>query len=63
MIAGVATAGIPHGVLAAEELELPFIYVRSKAKGHGKQNKIEGYYREGQSVILIEDLISSGEVV
>ena len=61
VIAGVATAGIPHGVLVAEELGLPFIYVRSKAKEHGKQNQIEGCFEEGQSVILIEDLISSGK--
>ena len=61
VIAGVATAGIPHGALVAEELGLPFIYVRSKAKEHGKQNQIEGHYKEGQSVILVEDLISSGK--
>ena len=61
IIGGVATAGIPHGVLLAEELGLPFIYVRSQAKSHGKQNKIEGYYDRGSSVILIEDLISSGK--
>ena len=60
-IAGVATAGIPHGALVAEELGLPFIYVRSKAKEHGKQNQIEGCFEEGQSVILVEDLISSGK--
>ena len=61
VIAGVATAGIPHGALVAEELGLPFIYVRSKAKEHGKQNQIEGCFEEGQSVILVEDLISSGK--
>ena len=61
LIAGVATAGIPHGALVAEELGLPFIYVRSKAKKHGKQNQIEGYYQKGNSVILVEDLISSGK--
>jgi orotate phosphoribosyltransferase len=61
VIAGVATAGIPHGALVAEELGLPFIYVRSKAKNHGKQNQIEGCFEKGQSVILIEDLISSGK--
>ena len=61
VIAGVATAGIPHGALVAEELGLPFIYVRSKTKEHGKQNKIEGYFEKGQSVILVEDLISSGK--
>ena len=61
VIAGVATAGIPHGALVAEELGLPFIYVRSKAKEHGKKNQIEGCFEEGQSVILVEDLISSGK--
>ena len=60
VIAGVANAGIPHGALVAEELGLPFIYVRSKAKEHGKQNQIEGHFEKGQSVVLIEDLISSG---
>lgn len=61
IIAGVATAGIPHGVLVAEELGLPFIYVRTKAKKHGKENQIEGSFEEEQSVILIEDLFSSGK--
>ena len=61
VIAGVATAGIPHGALVAEELGLPFIYVRSKAKEHGKRNQIEGHFEKGQSVVLIEDLISSGK--
>ena len=61
VIAGVATAGIPHGALVAEELGLPFIYVRSKAKEHGERNQIEGYMERGQSVILVEDLISSGK--
>ena len=61
VIAGVATAGIPHGVLVAEELGLPFIYVRSKPKEHGKRNLIEGVFEKGQSVILVEDLISTGK--
>jgi len=61
VIAGVATAGIPHGALVAEELGLPFIYVRAKAKEHGKKNQIEGYFEQGQSVVLVEDLISSGK--
>jgi len=61
IIAGVATAGIPHGVLVSEELGLPFIYIRAKTKEHGKKNKIEGYFEKGQSAILIEDLISSGK--
>ena len=61
LIAGVATAGIPHGVLVAEELSLPFIYVRAKAKQHGKKNQIEGFFKRGQNAILVEDLISSGQ--
>ncbi|WP_027421179.1 orotate phosphoribosyltransferase [Crocinitomix catalasitica] len=60
VIAGVATGGIAIGALIAEELGLPFIYVRSSAKGHGLQNMIEGEYRTGQRVIVIEDLISTG---
>ena len=61
VIAGVATGGIAIGCLVAEELGLPFIYVRASAKEHGKQNLIEGYYNQGQSVVVIEDLISSGK--
>lgn len=60
VIAGVATAGIPQGALVAEELGLPFIYVRSKSKGHGLQNMIEGKIEKGQRVLLVEDLISTG---
>jgi len=60
-IAGVATAGIPHGALAADLLRLPFIYVRSKAKGHGLGNKIEGELLPGQKVVVIEDLVSTGK--
>jgi orotate phosphoribosyltransferase len=59
-IAGVATAGIPQGALVAEALELPFLYVRSKPKGHGMTNMIEGVAQAGQRVVLIEDLISTG---
>jgi orotate phosphoribosyltransferase len=61
LIAGVASGGIAHGCLVAEELGLPFIYVRASAKKHGKQNLIEGYYNDSQSVVVIEDLISSGK--
>lgn len=61
VIAGVATGGIAIGCLIAEELGLPFIYVRSSNKEHGKKNLIEGYYDSGQSVVVIEDLISSGK--
>ena len=60
VIAGVATAGIPQGALVAEELGLPFIYVRSKPKGHGMENMIEGAVSPGKKVVLIEDLISTG---
>ena len=60
VIAGVATAGIPQGVLVAQELGLPFIYVRAKAKEHGTGSLIEGEIVEGQRVVLIEDLISTG---
>jgi orotate phosphoribosyltransferase len=60
LIAGVATGAIAHGALAAQELGLPFIYVRSEAKNHGLGNQIEGYYEKGQKVVVIEDLISTG---
>lgn len=59
-IAGVATAGIPQGALVADILDIPFIYVRSKPKGHGMENMIEGKVTPGQKVVLIEDLISTG---
>lgn len=61
VIAGTATAGIPHAAWVAEELNLPMIYVRSKPKGHGKGNQIEGLLKDGQKTIVIEDLISTGE--
>ncbi len=60
VIAGVATGGIPQGALIAQELGLPFIYVRSSAKEHGMGNQIEGHYEKGQKVVVIEDLISTG---
>jgi orotate phosphoribosyltransferase len=59
-VAGVATAGIPHGALLADRLKLPFIYVRSKPKEHGRQNLIEGELRTGAHVLVVEDLISTG---
>jgi orotate phosphoribosyltransferase len=59
-IAGVATGAIAWGALIADKIERPFIYVRSKAKGHGKENQIEGVLHEGDNVILIEDLVSTG---
>jgi orotate phosphoribosyltransferase len=60
LLAGVATAGIAHGALAAEHLETPFCYVRSSAKGHGLGNRIEGLALPGQKVVVVEDLISTG---
>ena len=60
VIAGVATAGIPQGALVADELGLPFIYVRSKPKDHGLENLIEGEMKPGDKVVVIEDLISTG---
>jgi orotate phosphoribosyltransferase len=60
VIAGVATAGIPHGALVADLLTLPFVYVRSKAKEHGMGNQIEGVLEAGKKVVVIEDLISTG---
>ena len=60
VIAGVATGAIAIGVLVAEELGLPFIYVRPEAKSHGRKNQIEGFIEKGQNVVVIEDLISTG---
>jgi orotate phosphoribosyltransferase len=60
VIAGVATGAIAVGVLVAEILGLPFIYVRGKAKEHGRQNQIEGFLEKDQRVVVIEDLISTG---
>ncbi|WP_320054134.1 orotate phosphoribosyltransferase [uncultured Acetobacteroides sp.] len=60
LIAGVATGAIAHGVLVAEEMQKPFIYVRSAPKGHGLGNQIEGQYAKGQKVVVVEDLISTG---
>ncbi|MGM0124255.1 orotate phosphoribosyltransferase [Enterococcus sp. AZ194] len=60
VIAGTATAGIPHAAWVAEILDLPMVYIRSKAKDHGKGNQIEGRISEGQKMVVIEDLISTG---
>ncbi len=59
-IAGVATAGIPQGALLADVMNLPFLYVRSKPKGHGMENTIEGAVTKGQKVVVVEDLVSTG---
>lgn len=60
VIAGTATAGIPHAAWVAEILDLPMVYIRSKAKDHGKGNQIEGQIIPGQKMVVIEDLISTG---
>jgi orotate phosphoribosyltransferase len=61
LLAGVATAGIAWGAMAADQLKLPYIYVRPKPKEHGLGNQIEGYFEAGQKVVVIEDLISTGK--
>ncbi|MGG1398326.1 orotate phosphoribosyltransferase [Bacillus salipaludis] len=60
IIAGTATAGIPHAAWVSELMDLPMCYVRSKPKGHGKGNQIEGKAEQGQKVVVVEDLISTG---
>ena len=60
VIAGVATGAIGIGILVAEELGLPFVYVRPEPKKHGRQNQVEGFLQKGQNVVVIEDLISTG---
>ena len=61
VIAGVATGAIGIGALVADYLNLPFVYVRPEAKKHGRQNQVEGYLEKGQTVVVVEDLISTGE--
>jgi len=61
LLAGVATAGIAWGAMAADQLKLPFVYVRPKPKEHGMGNQIEGYYEKGQRTIVVEDLVSTGK--
>lgn len=61
LIAGVATGGIAMGALVAQDLGIPFVYVRSSPKSHGLSNQIEGELKEGQSVIVLEDLVSTGK--
>lgn len=60
VIAGTATAGIPHATWVAQEMGLPFIYVRSKPKDHGQGKQVEGVLKEGQKVVVIDDLLSTG---
>ena len=61
LLAGVATAGIAWGAMAADQLKLPFIYVRPKPKEHGLGNQIEGFFEAGQKAVVVEDLISTGK--
>jgi orotate phosphoribosyltransferase len=61
LVAGVATAGIAWGAMVADQLKLPFIYVRPKPKEHGLGNQIEGQFQPGQKVVIIEDLVSTGK--
>jgi orotate phosphoribosyltransferase len=61
LLAGVATAGIAWGAMTADQLKLPYVYVRPKPKEHGLGNQIEGYYEKGQKTIVIEDLVSTGK--
>jgi orotate phosphoribosyltransferase len=61
LLAGVATAGIAWGAMVADQLKLPYIYVRPKPKEHGLGNQIEGYYQQGQKVVVVEDLVSTGK--
>jgi len=61
VLAGVATAGIAWGAMTADQLKLPYIYVRPKPKEHGLGNQIEGFYDKGQQVVVIEDLVSTGK--
>ncbi len=61
LLAGVATAGIAWGAMAADQLKLPYVYVRPKPKEHGMGNQIEGFYEAGQKVLVVEDLISTGK--
>jgi orotate phosphoribosyltransferase len=61
LLAGVATAGIAWGAMAADQLKLPYIYVRPKPKEHGLGNQIEGAYQKGQKTVVIEDLVSTGK--
>ena len=61
LLAGVATAGIAWGAMAADQLKLPYIYVRPKPKEHGLGNQVEGYFEKGQKALVIEDLVSTGK--
>ncbi len=60
LLGGIATAGIPHAAFVADRLKLPMVYVRPKAKEHGRKNQVEGDYKPGQKVLLFEDLVNQG---
>lgn len=60
VIAGISTGGIPHGAWIAERMNLPFVYIRGEAKGHGKKSQIEGVLQAGQKMFIVEDLFSTG---
>ena len=60
LLGGIATAGIPHAAFIADRLNLPMVYIRPKAKEHGKKNQIEGDYQPNQSILLVEDLVNQG---
>ncbi len=60
VIAGIATGGIPHAAILADHLKKPMIYVRSAPKGHGKGNQVEGFFKKGSRILVIEDLVSTG---
>lgn len=60
VVAGVATGAIAHGLMVAEELDMPFVYVRSSPKSHGLGNQVEGHLQKGKNVVVIEDLVSTG---
>ena len=61
VIAAVATAGIPHAAFIAQKLKMPLVYVRASKKGHGLENQVEGRIKRGQTVVVIEDLVSTGQ--
>src|SRR5215471_15005969 len=61
LLAGVATAGIAWGAMAADQLKLPFVYVRPKPKEHGLGNQVEGTFEQGQKAVVVEDLVSTGK--
>jgi orotate phosphoribosyltransferase len=63
LMGGIATAGIPYAAIVADRLKKPMVYIRPKAKGHGKKNQVEGDFNHGQSVLLFEDLINQGSSV